>query len=298
MTQKVVQVIRCFLCGILFPLSIYGQAPPTTFPFDHLTVDAGLSHNTVYALLEDHLGMIWMGTRFGLNQFDGYDFKVFLPKKGDPKSMNGHTVYCLWEDTKGNIWIGQKDAGISVFERKKGRFVSFPFTDDQTIDWETISVRTFFQDSRGHLWIGTFGGGAVVFDQEWNRIAHFCTYCKPEVRTLSNDFVFDFEEDQQGRIWIGTAGNGVSLYDPAKDSSFNLFDDRIEAKSGFGKSLCLDDQGFIWVGNAGNGLYSIDLERLEISQSFRQAERSAASLSHDMITDLAMDDKGEIWIAT
>lgn len=67
----------CFLPWILFLLT--NANAQTSFSFDHLTVDDGLSYSTVHDLLEDDLGIIWAGTRFGLNRFDGYEFKVYLP---------------------------------------------------------------------------------------------------------------------------------------------------------------------------------------------------------------------------
>ncbi|MFK7970146.1 MAG: two-component regulator propeller domain-containing protein [Bacteroidia bacterium] len=298
MTLKAHALLRYLICGILFPLMTHGQSLHNSVLFDHLTVDDGLSHTTVHTVLEDHFGMIWMGTRFGLNRFDGYEFKVYLHDENDSSSINGYAIYCLWEDAYGNIWAGHQDAGISIFERKTGRFIAAPFVNDSSMSWGTISVRTIFQDSRSNIWIGTFGGGAVAFDQNWNRLGHFCTYCDSATRKLSNDFVFDFEEDPQGRIWIGTAGNGINIYDPIQDQSAELFRSKTEAVSGFGKSFCLDKNGNMWVGNAGNGLYSIDLATLEIGPSFRRGQGAQQGLSNDIITDLELDPKGQIWIAT
>lgn len=52
-----------------FALPVFANSPKILF--DHYTSDEGLSHNSVYAIIEDSQGFMWFGTRFGLNRFDG-----------------------------------------------------------------------------------------------------------------------------------------------------------------------------------------------------------------------------------
>jgi len=44
--------------------------------FDRIGLEQGLSHNTVWCLLQDRKGFMWLGTEDGLNKYDGYSFKV------------------------------------------------------------------------------------------------------------------------------------------------------------------------------------------------------------------------------
>ena len=281
------------LCG-----HVSGQRNASTFSFDHLTVDDGLSYTTVHALLEDQLGIIWAGTRFGLNRFDGYEFKVFLPDAKDPFAIKSQSILTLWNDQEGNIWIGHLNGGVSVLERTTGRFLRFPFKEDNTVDWNTITVRSIFQDSRGNLWLGTYNAGTIVFDKEYNRIAHFCTTCTPDNRKLSNDFVFDFEEDPGGRIWIGAAGRGINMFDWKTDSLHTIHSDDPDDMDGFAKSLCPGTNGNLWVGTEGSGLYEIDLQGLKIIDRYLPNPHSDEGLSNRRITDLVPDKHGKLWIAT
>ena len=100
-----------FFCLLPPALSIHAQS--TSFSFDHLTVDDGLSYSTVHDILQDDLGMIWIGTRFGLNRFDGYEFKTFLPNPKDPYAIKSQSIFCLHLDALGNIWIGHLNGGVS-----------------------------------------------------------------------------------------------------------------------------------------------------------------------------------------
>lgn len=54
--------------------------------FSHLTTDDGLSQFSVNSLYIDERGIIWIGTREGLNRYNGNDIKSFKLKKNDPNS--------------------------------------------------------------------------------------------------------------------------------------------------------------------------------------------------------------------
>ena len=45
--------------------------------FDNLTSKEGLPQNTVFSLLEDKHGFVWIGTAGGLCRYDGRSFKHF-----------------------------------------------------------------------------------------------------------------------------------------------------------------------------------------------------------------------------
>ena len=288
------------LAGILLLLAFAGksQAHPAPLAFDHLTVENGLSHSTVYTLLQDRYGLIWIGTRYGLNRYDGYDCKVFLPIVGDSTSLNGPTILTLLEDRQGKIWIGHREAGISIWDRSKGTFERFSPSKPTGIDWSRITVRSLYEDSRGRIWVGTLGGGAFVFDENRNPVEHLCMQCRPEAKALSGDFIFDFLEDGQGKVWIVTDGRGINAYDlKTRSNEIVNSPDSLNLNS-YEKSLCLDEEGNLWVGTAGSGLYRYDLDKKAFDHFYHDQKSSPYTISHNIITDLALDSLGFLWIAT
>ena len=282
----------CWLLGLL--TRVLSAQDLSALTFEHLTIDQGLSHSTVHSLIEDRQGFIWIGTRYGLNRFDGYDFKVFLPEKEDTSSMAAHGVFCLLEDQRGDIWIGHQESGISLFSPRHDRFSRFPEDVFPHIDWKTLSVRSFFQDSRGNIWIGTYGAGALVVDSARRPLLQLCSYGDQENLRLKNDFVFDFAEDSLGKVWIGTAGAGLAVYDPLQNRVRHLSGRPGDQMEGFGRELCLDSKGNLWVGTAGNGLYQIALPEERVTRRVMAGQ----GLSHNMITDLELDRAGNLWVAT
>ena len=124
-----------FLATLLsaFPATGNSQAHRGPIAFDHLTPENGLSHNTVYSIIQDRSGLIWIGTRYGLNRYDGYECRVFLPTDGDSGTLAGPTVLALMEGRQGKIWVGHREAGISVWDPTEERFARFPAGPDAEI---------------------------------------------------------------------------------------------------------------------------------------------------------------------
>lgn len=56
----------------------------------HFTKLNGLSHNSVFCLAQDQRGMIWAGTKSGLNRYDGFRFKVFRNLQPEGPVWNDH----------------------------------------------------------------------------------------------------------------------------------------------------------------------------------------------------------------
>src|SRR5438309_2124224 len=72
---------------LLFMWGLFAISPTSSFakePSHELTVTTrqfgvaeGLSQRFVYCSFQDHLGIMWFGTRDGLDRFDGYTFTSY-----------------------------------------------------------------------------------------------------------------------------------------------------------------------------------------------------------------------------
>ncbi len=74
--------------------------------FKHYQVDDGLVHNAVTAVIQDSKGLLWIGTRGGLNRFDGYSFKTYRNTKDKFGSLGNDVINSIAEDKNRMIWIG------------------------------------------------------------------------------------------------------------------------------------------------------------------------------------------------
>ena len=105
-----------FLFGLL--LSLFSAH---AYHFRSYQVEDGLSHNSVWAVMQDSKGFMWFGTNDGLNRFDGKKIKVYRKIQGDSLSIGNNFIHCLKEDSRGRFLIGTKQ-GLYLFDEKLEKF--------------------------------------------------------------------------------------------------------------------------------------------------------------------------------
>ena len=63
------------ICLIGYQIGCHAQMADEHYYFKNLSVQNGLSQNTVNAILQDKQGFMWFGTKDGLNRYDGLSFR-------------------------------------------------------------------------------------------------------------------------------------------------------------------------------------------------------------------------------
>src|SRR5665648_727642 len=74
--------------------------------FSKIDMETGLSNNSALCIIQDHDGFIWIGTRDGLNRFDGIDNTIYKHKFDDSLSISNNQVNCIFEASNNELWIG------------------------------------------------------------------------------------------------------------------------------------------------------------------------------------------------
>jgi hypothetical protein len=103
-------IILTFLI-IKFHGLAYTQDLETVPPYRQYTLKDGLSQMQVMNLFQDSRGYIWIGTKAGLNRFNGESFTSFRMKKDQIAS---DYIYDIKEDINGNIWASTADGIINL----------------------------------------------------------------------------------------------------------------------------------------------------------------------------------------
>lgn len=112
------------------------QAQPLNF--HQLTVQQGLSQNSVYAICFDPSGYMWAGTADGLNRYNGYEFKTY--RSG---VLYNTTINALAASEDGRIWVGGIN-GLEVFD---------PVTETSVLLWKGTVINkeiTWYEDRPHH----------------------------------------------------------------------------------------------------------------------------------------------------
>ncbi|MFK7923895.1 MAG: two-component regulator propeller domain-containing protein [Bacteroidia bacterium] len=287
------KIIICVYLALIF-LQVWGKTEFPRLYFDHLTIDERLSHNTVYCILQDRDGYVWVGTQDGLNKYDGYTFEVYR-SNGHQASQDGFvgkTVVAMLEDRAGNLWVGTRQYGLNFRDALGDHFINLQ-ADSAFLAIKGYAISSIIEDRKGLIWISTVGGGVMSYDRLEGRSRHYTV----ENSGLSDNLAFDIAQDKEGRIWVATAGVGINYLDEAADD-FSMIEGLIQGQSnmaGYRKSLCLDGNS-LWVGAEGSGLYKLDIQ----DKSFEHFayENGKLDLSSNGIRDLYKSENGQLLIAT
>lgn len=150
--------IRLVLFGwILFHPSIAQELAKESaidtidLPLRSITINDGLSQGMVNAILQDHLGFMWFGTKDGLNRYDGYTFRIYRHLPEDSTTVRESTIGALYEDDAGRLWVGTTN-GVDLFDRETEHFIHLPIRSVRG-DWGSVTRMTL--DANGDLWIST-----------------------------------------------------------------------------------------------------------------------------------------------
>ena len=89
------KIIRICLMGLVMILSATLNADVRQYHFSHLTMDDGLSHNDITAIIQDAYGFMWFATRDGLNRYDGNKVKVYKSECSPNNSQGINSIFSL-----------------------------------------------------------------------------------------------------------------------------------------------------------------------------------------------------------
>lgn len=71
--------------------------------FTRITTTDGLSQTKADRIVQDDQGFMWFGTQYGLNRYDGYNFKIFAHDVRDPNSLSGVYIRSVFKDRDGLV---------------------------------------------------------------------------------------------------------------------------------------------------------------------------------------------------
>ncbi|RPI75774.1 MAG: hybrid sensor histidine kinase/response regulator [Ignavibacteriales bacterium] len=187
--------------------------------FKHLTINNGLSQNAVFAILQDHKGFMWFGTKDGLNRYDGYSFRVYQHNSFDSTSISDNYISFLFEDSHGTFWIGTLSGGLNRFKRESDTFEHIHYNLSSSLNINESEILSIAEDSYDHLWIGTRGEGLFRLSFNKDKISGSKQFLQNnnEVNSLSNNVISALCVDSEGTLWVGTE-NGLNKYIPSNES--------------------------------------------------------------------------------
>jgi ligand-binding sensor domain-containing protein/signal transduction histidine kinase/DNA-binding response OmpR family regulator len=274
-----------FLLFFLFPIYLFGQG--NSFFFRHLTTNEGLSHNSVYSIVEDNYGFIWIGTRSGLNRFDGYKFKVYDINNSGLRNAYINNVF---KDSKGRIWVATQEAGLSMYDYNTDDFTTFEYNAGDPKNLSRNNIQVITEDSRGRIWAGSHKDDLYWVNETKGKLQRINLKAKlPANREIDRINSLLFENDSL--LWLGTF-SGLFCYNQFSgkltqvSSSMGIVDARIQC-------IFNENKDKLWLGT-NTGILRFDKKTLKPET----ITTSNSALSNDLILDIERYTDGRIMIAT
>jgi ligand-binding sensor domain-containing protein/signal transduction histidine kinase len=169
--------------------------------FRRIFTATGLWQTRVSHIVQDNEGFLWFGTQYGLNRYDGYEFKVFKHDPGHTQSLSGVYIYALFKDHSGALWIGT-DQSLDRFDPMTETFTHFPVGNHDPNGLPILVVH-ICQDHDGLLWLSTYNG-LYNLNPTTGALVHFLHDPKDPSSLSSND-IKAAGEGTDGRLWVANA---------------------------------------------------------------------------------------------
>lgn len=260
--------------------------------------EQSLSSNTIWDLLEDEDGVLWIATENGLNRFNAIEgtFTRFQHQAGERYSLANNAVLKIMQDAQGNYWVGTRGGGMDRFDPVTQRFIHYRHDPGSPLSLSSDMVREIFQDAGGVIWVGTNLG----LDRLDRRTLTFTHFRADESRadSLVDNEVRSIMQDADGYLWVGTA-KGLDRFDP-RSRSFKHYRHAIDDASSLSDdsvwSVFMDASANIWVPtNDGLNLY-----RPQTDDFFRYEFElgSPDSLTNPSVYTIYQDRSGAYWLGT
>ena len=279
------------------------QARPE-MKFGHLTIEDGLSHASITAILQDRDGFLWFGTQDGLNKYNGYDLTIYKHNPKDANSLGNNWVKALHQDAPGTLWIGTEN-GLTRFDQYAEHFdtyLMFPAPQDPADN--AIASDSFMQDRSGMLWMGTRNGRIHQFDMHARQFLR--QYDLPDVSKSDYNPISAIVQDsaRDNIFWVGS-NKGLNKFDFATGAftTFQPYPNGAEADDALLNrvvTLAHDAERHLLYCGGGEkgGLFVFDMAAETFTTIFHLAQNDLSSLSSDFVRILFEDSAGTMWVGT
>jgi diguanylate cyclase (GGDEF)-like protein len=229
-----------------------------------------LASRSIFGLLEDRQGTLWIGHAEGASIYRSGRFEPVFGRE----VTDGRRVWSFAEAEDGTVWIATENG---LVRWKGGLERVYRKADGLPND----RLRSVTVDRDGIVWIASTGGGLVSFDG-----ARF------KVLTLEDGLphlaVRSVLADPAGGVWAATAGGGLAHVERGVIRTYTVEDGLPTNQL---TALAADADGSLWIGTWGAGLSRLREGRFS-------SISTDAGLAGGQIWSVHADREGSIWVGT
>ena len=312
-----------FLIWILF-FVLSTKAEQQDYYFRQISLEQGLSQSRVQCIYRDHQGVIWIGTKWGLNSYDQSELKSYFHDREQPNSLPDNFIRFITEDRLGDLYVST-NKGIAIYNKAENQFQplkyngkpfnawsylqigdNFLFGGEETlyqynltdknittifpdIDGDKLKcINRIFQWSPDMLITSSKKDGLWMYDLIKKKM-YRCPFVKE--REINTIFV-----DSQNRLWVSFYGKGMACYSKEGKRLFCLS----TRNSGLNNDIIFDfleKDNQLWIATDGGGINILDFQTMKFSY-LKHISDDEQSLPNNSIYRLYKDQMDNIWIGS
>ncbi len=279
-------------------------------------IATSLNDNTIWSMLRDRSGLVWVGTNHGLARHNSTQQAV-RSLIGHPENSDGlsfDAITSIWPANDGRIWLGLEKNGVNIIDQHARHVLQIPPDPGQPDTALPKASITVMQNSLNNsVLIGSMRGlyqviPATAVGQDGQSSEMMINRIKLPSRNPSA--VISGISMQGTNFWLGYWDGlwrqpSAELKHKAWPKTLSTSDfEQIGAKFNLPNSL--SDQristieaapdGALWIGT-GNGLNWYDPASRRLV-ALRANPNDATALASGRITSLLTDTSGRLWVGT
>ncbi|MCS4229022.1 hybrid sensor histidine kinase/response regulator transcription factor [Sphingobacterium sp. BIGb0165] len=310
------------LIPILYLLLVWTNLQAQSFYFKNYQPHDGLSNSSVKCITQDTQGFLWLGTRNGLNRFDGNQFKIFRHNASDPTSIGSSSILSILTDSKGILWVGTT-RGTYCYNPVKENF--------QPFNRIPIGEVNAIHEYAGFIWLLSAGKlyrynpyttEIVPFDQNKNTLVAITSSKKGGLWTTDINSTIERYQVNEGKfvqiavkktnrkalantktvyaindslLMVGTI-NSSYLFDFKNGTLKNLFANHYPQKVIQANCIIQQTESVYWIGTE-TGIYTYDIHTGQ-SQHIKKDLLNPFAISDNAVLNFYRDREDNIWFGT
>jgi signal transduction histidine kinase/ligand-binding sensor domain-containing protein len=246
------------------------------------TASDGLSGDSVYSILEDREGNIWVATMNGLDRFREFAVATLTLKQG----LSNALVGAVLADRDGSVWLSTRaglnrwdDGQVTVYRER----AASPTTGVREVVGSGLpgkGLESLFQDDRGRIWVATLQGVGYLENDRFTSVSG-----------VPGGNVLSIVQDGAGTMWIVNERRG--LYQLPRGGEVRQIPWAALGRQDHASSLVADpSRGGLWLGFHLGGVAHFADDQIRASYA------APDGLGGGRVNHLRLDHDGALWVAT
>ncbi len=260
----------------------------------HELFPGSLSGNSVRSLSVDDSGMLWCGTRFGIDMLalTSRHITKVGGERAFTQGLRNLVVRSLLHDRRRNIWIGT-DAGAYVMrDSDDGTIRARP--DVSPLGDTKYPLNALYEDIHGWIWFGYSSPELIVYQPDSRRVKRYSSLSVNSGITF--DYVYSFTESSAGELWFGTR-RGLVIYDRDADR-FEAFRREMQNDNLLYVFDLLELEDGKWWLATNEGIWVFDAKTRSYVHRYEFKIGDSGALSSNEVWCLHRDRQDRIWVCT